>query len=167
MRSTMGSRDTIQNYYTISDKIDEGAFGCVYKATSKITGERVAIKHMKNQFINLSEAQNLTEIRFLRALNHDNIIRIKDVKHIANDLYIVYEFASTDLLKFYTYYKNQASLLEGAAFGDNDTKHHRSNRAGTQVPARAGHHPPRHQAREHSAHGGRAGEDRRFRLCEI
>jgi serine/threonine protein kinase len=106
MRNTY-YQESIQTYYSISEKIDEGAFGYVYKATSKATGEVVAIKHMKNQFSSLTESLNINEVRFLRQLNHENIIKIKDVRHFGKDLYIIYEFASTDLLKFYTYYKSQ------------------------------------------------------------
>jgi len=103
--------DSIHAHYNILEKIDEGAFGCVYKASNKTTGEVVAIKHMKNRFSNLNESLNLNEVRFLRQLSHENIIKIKDVRHIGTDLYIVYEFASTDLLKFYSYYKHQGVPL--------------------------------------------------------
>ena len=100
-------KETIYDYYEFNQKIDEGAFGCVYKATNLRTKETVAIKKMKQLFFDITSAQNVKEVKVLLHLDHPNIIKIKDIQFFDNSLYIVYEYLVTDLLKFYTYYKNQ------------------------------------------------------------
>ena len=99
--------ESIYDYYDFIKKIDEGAFGCVFKATNKITHEVVAIKKMKQRFANIQSATEIKEVKVLLKLDHPNIVKIKDIKFFDGVLYIIYEFLVTDLLKFYTYYNEQ------------------------------------------------------------
>lgn len=100
-------RESISDYYEFNQKIDEGAFGCVYKATNRKTQEVVAIKKMKQSFQSFQDALDIKEVKTLMQLDHPNVIKIKDIKFFDNTLFIVYEYLVTDLLKFYTYYKTQ------------------------------------------------------------
>ena len=99
--------ESIHDHYEFNQKIDEGAFGCVFKATNRRTLEIVAIKKMKQVFKNFQSALDIKEVKVLLQLDHPNIIKIKDVKFFEQTLYIVYEYLVTDLLKFYTYYRDQ------------------------------------------------------------
>jgi serine/threonine protein kinase len=72
-------------------------------AMNKETGEEVAIKKIATAFANRIDAKRtLREIKILQHMNHDNVIRIKDVirpprRDNFNDVYIVYEIMDTDL----------------------------------------------------------------------
>lgn len=68
----------------------DGAFGTVYKATNVKTGEIVAIKKMKQKYSNWNECIELREIKSLRKLNHSNIIKLKEVLLVAEELYMVF-----------------------------------------------------------------------------
>ncbi|TIC65034.1 Pkinase-domain-containing protein [Wallemia mellicola] len=66
--------------YTLADKIGQGTFGVVFKATSKSTKQVVAIKKIlihtaKDGFPTTS----IREISFLKLLNHRNIVQLVDM----------------------------------------------------------------------------------------
>lgn len=73
-----GSR-SIENYEYLN-KIDEGAYGVVYRARDKHTGEIVAIKKVKlGKEKEGFPITSIREINILLNLNHENIIKIKEV----------------------------------------------------------------------------------------
>lgn len=88
--------------FKIIDDIDEGAFGIVQKARSLKTGETVAIKRMKKRYTSWEECMNLREIRSLRKLKHPNIIKLKEVFKLENELYMVFDYADRNLLRMYS-----------------------------------------------------------------
>ncbi|KAI3719545.1 hypothetical protein L6452_20447 [Arctium lappa] len=67
------------------------------------TKEEVAIKKIRNAFDNRIDAERtLREIKLLCHVDHENIVKIKDIirppdKEKFNDVYIVYELMDTDL----------------------------------------------------------------------
>lgn len=68
------------SYYEIGEKLGEGGFGSVYRATHSVTRERVAVK-----FIDLSRYERTKysdlaykEVRSLMSLSHPNIIHLKN-----------------------------------------------------------------------------------------
>ncbi|CAI9105236.1 OLC1v1004118C1 [Oldenlandia corymbosa var. corymbosa] len=80
-----------------------GAYGVVCCATNSETKEPVAIKKIGNAFDNRIDAKRtLREIKLLTHMDHENIIKIKDIiappeKDNFNEVYIVYELMDTDL----------------------------------------------------------------------
>ncbi|KAJ1061574.1 hypothetical protein K5549_002609 [Capra hircus] len=76
--------------------IREGTYGVVYKAKNKLMGEVVALKRIR--------LDTETEGK----LNHPNIVKLLDVIHTENKLYLVFEFLHQDLKKFM-----DASVLTG------------------------------------------------------
>jgi len=50
----------------------------------------VAIKKMKQKYSNWNECIELREIKSLRKLNHSNIIKLKEVLLVAEELYMVF-----------------------------------------------------------------------------
>ncbi|KAK9940291.1 hypothetical protein M0R45_016959 [Rubus argutus] len=83
--------------------VGRGAYGIVCCATNSETKEDVAIKKIGNAFDNRIDAKRtLREIKLLRHMDHDNIVKIKDIirppnKENFNDVYIVSELMDTDL----------------------------------------------------------------------
>jgi serine/threonine protein kinase len=90
------------NRFEVIKDIDEGAFGIVQMARNRETGETVAIKKIKRKYNNWEECMNLREIRSLKKLKHANIIKLKEVFKLEQELYLVFEYCRTNLFKFYS-----------------------------------------------------------------
>ncbi|XP_048784615.1 cyclin-dependent kinase 2 isoform X2 [Lagopus muta] len=100
----------MENFQKV-EKIGEGTYGVVYKARNKVTGEVVALKKIRLD----TETEGvpstaIREISLLKELNHPNIVKLLDVIHTENKLYLVFEFLHQDLKKFM-----DASSLGGIA----------------------------------------------------
>ena len=78
--------------YKIIKIVGDGAYGSVYKALNAATGEVVAIKKMKKKFTSWEECMSLREIKSLRKLNHPNIVKLKEVIRVNDELNFVFEF---------------------------------------------------------------------------
>lgn len=65
------------------------------------TGEIVAIKKMKKKYTNWNECIELREIKSLRKLNHSNIIKLKEVLLVSDELYMVFEYLDYNLYEVY------------------------------------------------------------------
>jgi len=96
--------------FDIIKELGEGAYGIVWKATDKATGEIVALKKIFKAFQNSTDAQRTyREVMLLRALQNESIIRLFDVFPSQNeaDLYLVFEFMDSDL-----HNANASNILE-------------------------------------------------------
>jgi male germ cell-associated kinase len=78
--------------YKIIKNVGDGSFGSVAKAINIATNEVVAIKKMKKKFYSWDEAMQLREIRSLRKLSHPNIVKLKEVIRVNDELYFVFDF---------------------------------------------------------------------------
>ena len=78
--------------YKIIKTIGDGNYGSVVKAVNKKSGEVVAIKKMKKKFYSWEECMALREIKSLRKLNQVNIVKLKEVIRVNDDLYFVFEY---------------------------------------------------------------------------
>ncbi|GLU11721.1 hypothetical protein SLE2022_284460 [Rubroshorea leprosula] len=98
------------NIFEVSSKyvppiqpVGRGAYGIVCCAKNSETKEEVAIKKIGNAFDNRIDAKRtLREIKLVRHLDHDNIVKIKDIipppeREGFNDVYIAYELMDTDM----------------------------------------------------------------------
>ena len=94
--------EIITNRFELVQKMGRGNYGTVWKAIDKRDRSRVGIKKINDAFNTLTDAQrSLREITILMELGqHPNILRILDLRRGKNhkDLYLVLEFAETDLL---------------------------------------------------------------------
>lgn len=79
--------------------IDEGAFGTVLKYRNKETGELVAIKKMKQRFASFNECLALKEVKSLRKIKHENVLRLLQIFRENDHLYLVFELLNGSLLK--------------------------------------------------------------------
>ncbi|VFQ91458.1 unnamed protein product [Cuscuta campestris] len=83
--------------------VGRGAYGMVCCATNSETKEEVAIKKIGKAFDNRIDAKRtLREIKLLCHMDHENVIKIKDIirppdREKFDDVYIVYELMDTDL----------------------------------------------------------------------
>lgn len=89
------------NHFEIIKDIDEGTFGIVQMARNRETKEIVAIKKIKKKYNSWEECMSLKEIRSLKRLKHPNIIRLKEVFKLEQELFLVFEYAKTNLFRLY------------------------------------------------------------------
>ncbi|XP_033930304.1 mitogen-activated protein kinase 15 isoform X2 [Melopsittacus undulatus] len=81
----------VSQKYEIKRRLGKGAYGIVWKAVDRRTGEIVAVKKIFDAFRNKTDAQEFGE--------HPNIIKLLDVIRAQNDkdIYLIFESMETDL----------------------------------------------------------------------
>ncbi|OHS98583.1 CMGC family protein kinase [Tritrichomonas foetus] len=72
--------------------VGDGAFGVVTKCRDKETGDIFAIKKMKQRYATFDECLQLKEVKSLRKIKHENVIRLLQVFRENDHLYLVFEF---------------------------------------------------------------------------
>jgi serine/threonine protein kinase len=101
--NVMGIRFDVDVRYDVLDVVGQGAYGVVCAAHDAVAGEAVAIKKIANAFEHATYTKRtLREIRLLRLLRHDNIVRLKTLLPPVKsdgfrDLYIISDLLETDL----------------------------------------------------------------------
>ena len=83
--------------YKITKTLGDGTYGSVVKAINIATKEEFAIKKMKKKFYSWEECMALREIKSLRKLNHSQIVKLKEVIRVNDDLYFVFEFMEQNI----------------------------------------------------------------------
>lgn len=87
--------------YDIKKRLGKGAYGIVWKAVDRQTGEIVAVKKIFDAFRNRTDAQRtFREIMFLQEFgDHPNIVKLLNVTRAQNDkdIYLIFEYMDTDL----------------------------------------------------------------------
>lgn len=78
--------------------VGDGAFGIVTKCRDKETGDLVAIKKMKRRYSSFEECLQLKEVKSLRKIKHQNIVRLLQVFRENEYLYLVFELMGKSLL---------------------------------------------------------------------
>lgn len=81
--------------------IGEGAYGVVYKAKDKHTGETVAMKKIRLELEDEGMPSTaLREISLLKELGHPNVVGLRDVVQESGRLYLIFEFLDKDLKRY-------------------------------------------------------------------
>jgi len=75
------------------------------------TKEIVAIKKMMRKYNSWDECINLREVKSLRQLNHQNIIKLKEALKEKDELFLVFEFATGNVLNMYENVKKSGNTL--------------------------------------------------------
>ncbi|GAA5997079.1 hypothetical protein JCM5350_000814 [Sporobolomyces pararoseus] len=89
---------SIQQKYSKDKKVGEGTYAVVYLGRELTTGTKIAIKKIKvGQFKDGLDMSAIREVKFLRELNHPNVIKLVDVFSNKSNLNLVLEFLDTDL----------------------------------------------------------------------
>ncbi|XP_054841268.1 mitogen-activated protein kinase 15 isoform X2 [Eublepharis macularius] len=93
--------ERVARRYEIKRRLGKGAYGIVWKAIDRKSGEAVAVKKIFDAFRNRTDAQRtFREIMFLQEFGeHPNIIKLLNVIRAQNDkdIYLVFESMETDL----------------------------------------------------------------------
>ncbi len=98
-----GESFELSSRYKITDYLGAGAYGVVCAAFDNIENKTVAIKKCKKIFQSRTLAKRtLREIRLLRLIEHDHIIKVKTLLKPSensdfSEIYIVFEIMETDL----------------------------------------------------------------------
>jgi len=91
------------------EKVGEGTYGVVYKAQDRETSEIVAMKKIRlEQEDEGVPSTAIREVSVLRELNHPNIVKLKEIIHDENRLYLIFEYVTLDLKR---YMDNQGQLI--------------------------------------------------------
>lgn len=109
----------IANRYSIQEKIGEGTYGTVYKATCRLSGEYVAIKKIKILHEDDGVPSTaLREISLLKDLDgHANVVRLHEVFSSRVYLHLVFECLDMDLRMYLKRYGSlRDATLRSAAF---------------------------------------------------
>lgn len=93
------SRD-FHAFYTLHDKIGEGAFATVHRAACLATGRTVAVKCVKKKDFDMVTARELDREMFaMRHLRHPNVVAAHDVFNTLHQVYIVMDFMPGGTMK--------------------------------------------------------------------
>ncbi|XP_019945882.1 mitogen-activated protein kinase 15 isoform X2 [Paralichthys olivaceus] len=91
----------ISQKYEIKKRLGKGAYGIVWKAVDRHSGEIVAVKKIFDAFRNRTDAQRtFREIMFLQEFgDHPNIVKLLNVIRAQNDkdIYLIFEYMDSDL----------------------------------------------------------------------
>jgi len=87
--------------YQRIEKLGEGTYGTVYKARVIGTSQVVALKKIKVEAEDEGVPSTaIREISLLKELDHPTIVRLHEVVHEHQKLYLVFEFLDKDLKKY-------------------------------------------------------------------
>ncbi|KAF9530825.1 Pkinase-domain-containing protein [Crepidotus variabilis] len=87
--------------YQKVEKVGEGTYGVVYKAKDLNTGEVVALKKIRLEAEDEGVPSTaIREISLLKELKDDNVVRLLDIVHADQKLYLVFEFLDVDLKRY-------------------------------------------------------------------
>ena len=79
--------------------LGDGGFGTVYECRDKESGDRVAIKKIKQRFAAFDECLQLKEVKSLRKIKHTNVVKLLQIFRESETLYLVFELMGETLLK--------------------------------------------------------------------
>ncbi|KAI8916365.1 kinase-like domain-containing protein [Gorgonomyces haynaldii] len=85
-------RQTI-GYYDLEKNIGEGNFAKVWLATHTLTKEKVAVKVIDKEKLDKATAKKLfREVRIMKMLNHESVVRLYEVIDTPDELYLILEY---------------------------------------------------------------------------
>jgi len=102
--------------YNRKEVIGQGAYGIVYRATQRSTGDTVAIKRIP--FADSTPEGGvpcsvIREISLLRELDHPNVVRLLDVLQSSpGGLYLIFEYVAHDLKTFMDQHQTSNDPIE-------------------------------------------------------
>jgi len=87
--------------YAKIEKVGEGTYGVVYKARDIGTNQIVALKKIRLEAEDEGVPSTaIREISLLKELKDDNIVKLLDIVHADQKLYLVFEFLDVDLKRY-------------------------------------------------------------------
>ena len=87
--------------YAKIEKVGEGTYGVVYKARDVTNNQIVALKKIRLEAEDEGVPSTaIREISLLKELKDENIVRLFDIVHADQKLYLVFEFLDVDLKRY-------------------------------------------------------------------
>lgn len=87
--------------YAKIEKVGEGTYGVVYKARDVTNNQIVALKKIRLEAEDEGVPSTaIREISLLKELKDENIVRLLDIVHAEQKLYLVFEFLDVDLKRY-------------------------------------------------------------------
>ncbi|KAL0948007.1 hypothetical protein HGRIS_010629 [Hohenbuehelia grisea] len=87
--------------YAKLEKVGEGTYGVVYKARDAESGSIVALKKIRLEAEDEGVPSTaIREISLLKELRDENIVKLLDIVHADQKLYLVFEFLDVDLKRY-------------------------------------------------------------------
>ncbi len=116
MNKYIGKR--IEGRYVITDLIGDGGMANVYKATDILEDRTVAVKILKDEFLENEEfiRRFKNESKAIALLNHQNIVRVYDVSFSEKMMSIVMEYVEGVTLKDYIELRGALSYKDAVYF---------------------------------------------------
>ena len=100
------------NKYQIIKLIGDGTYGQVYEGINKETNMKVAIKKLKTKMSSWEDCILQNEVRFLRKLNHENIVKLLEVIREQNsDVSYIFEYCDCNLFQFIENHRKQKMFI--------------------------------------------------------
>ena len=94
--------------YQIIKVIGDGTYGQVYEGINKETNAKVAIKKLKTKMSSWEDCMLQNEVRFLRKLNHENVVKLLEVIREQNsDVSYIFEYCDCNLFQFIENHRKQ------------------------------------------------------------
>jgi len=99
------------------ERLGEGTYGTVFKVRNKKNGELSALKQIKLQ--DLEDEAGIPscavrEISFLSKLDHENVIKLKNIIPADGKLYLLFELMDQDLRQYINKHQEQGEKVEPA-----------------------------------------------------
>jgi len=87
------TKDHVEKYYTVKEKLGSGSFSVVKLGVNKKTGEEVAIKIIEKKRVGEKKMMQ-TEIDILNQVHHPNVIELREMFETSTHLYLVMEIVT-------------------------------------------------------------------------
>ena len=100
------------NKYKILNVIGDGTYGTVYKGINIETNEYVAIKQLKDKITSWNECITQNEVRILRNLSHENIVKLHEIIRDQNSsVSLIFEYCDKNLYEFIKEYQRRNEII--------------------------------------------------------
>ena len=94
--------------YEIIKVIGDGTFGQVFEGINKETKTNVAIKKLKNKISSWEDCILQNEVRLLRKLSHENVVKLLEVIREQNsDVSYIFEYCDCNLFQYIENHRKQ------------------------------------------------------------
>lgn len=59
----------------------------------------------------------MKEVKTLRMLEHENVVKLNEIRKVEDELFLVFEYLETNLFRFYSEFKNAVSDFPESVVG--------------------------------------------------
>eukprot|EP00919_Chromeraceae_sp_WS-2016_P000311 GHVR01000776.1.p1 GENE.GHVR01000776.1~~GHVR01000776.1.p1 ORF type:complete len:324 (+),score=67.33 GHVR01000776.1:32-1003(+) len=111
------SRSSVDEKYSLIEKIGEGTYGIVHKAHRRSDGQLVAVKQIRLDHEEEGvPGTAIREISLLKQLQHSNVVKLFDILCSPNELYLIFEYLEFDLKKYMRSLTHKSLKMDSKAY---------------------------------------------------